>query len=135
MAWGLRRNLAATAIPLSPEDLKAPPITVPDYLERLAYRVMWLVSREDDPEEAADLLERQAEAEGLVQISSSGADPEQRAWELVVGNPGFRSLFEAATDLPVGPLRLFRVQQAVAAIKETSLEAWVLAAFPGHSTD
>lgn len=132
MAWVPpgENSLALAAVPVTPEDV-ANGLSKAEFRKRLAARVLWMIERDDDPEEAIDALREMLEARDLwpgveVQAESLWG----KVAELLTDNPLWPDYLNLQIEFPdERPMPVRPVPAAVRAVQQTTLVEWLDLAF------
>lgn len=124
LAWGVPSNLVASSIPLTQEQLKKGVLTENEYLAMLAFRVGWLLAREDDQEEAELELAAELDRLGVWLGPEKFLNSEQAAIAMLLDNPMFPDLFNIVVQLP-SPISLRQMPAAVQAVRDADLQEWI----------
>lgn len=119
-------NAALAAVPVTPEDV-ARGLWPQDYRVRLANRLVWMIEREDDPEEAIDALREALETRDLwpgVEVQASSVWGQVA--ELLTDNPLWGDYLNLQIEKPdERPMQIRPMPAAVRAVQETTFPEWM----------
>jgi hypothetical protein len=131
MAWAPPGNsLALAAVPVTPEDVKDG-LTPAAYRDALATRLVWMIEREESPQQAIDALRVALETRDLwpaveVQASSLWG----QVAELLTDNPEWPDYLNLRVELPDQRSMPVRpIPAAVRAVQDTTFAEWMDLAF------
>lgn len=121
---------AQAAVPVTAQDVKDG-LTPSAYRDALATRLVWMIEREESPQEAIDALRVALETRDLwpaveVQASSLWG----QVAELLTDNPAWPDYLNLRLELPdQRPMPVRPIPAAVRAVQETTFAEWMDLAF------